>query len=261
MVISKTDSSRKIYLFVFLASLFIANAMIAEVIGVKLISVEKVFHLPPMHLPFLGGTKLDLNLSVGVLIWPVVFILSDVINEYYGKRGVKRISFMGAGMIAYAFIIIYIATEAPPADLWLNNNAIDDAGNSFDVNFAYARLFKQGLNIIIGSLTAFLIGQLVDAYTFYYLRRLTHHRLLWLRATGSTVVSQLFDSFLILFIAFYLLGNWSMVDVLAVFVVQYVYKIFLAIVLTPAIYWAHYFIDRYLGKEGAIEMIERAEKL
>ncbi len=98
---SKVDSSRKIYLFVFLASLFIANAMIAEVIGVKLISVEKIFNAPPVNLPFIGGSKLNLNLSVGVLIWPVVFILSDVINEYYGKQGVKRISFMGAGMIVY----------------------------------------------------------------------------------------------------------------------------------------------------------------
>ncbi len=256
-----TDSSRKIYLFVFLASLFIANALIAEVIGVKLISVEKVFHLRPLHLPFIGGSKLDLNLSVGVLIWPVVFILSDVINEYYGKQGVKRISFIGTGIIAYAFIIIYTATEAPPADLWLNNNALDAAGNPFDMNFAYAKLFRQGLNIIIGSLTAFLVGQLVDAYIFYYLRKLTHHRLLWLRATGSTIVSQLFDSFLILFIAFYLLGNWSMIDVLAVFVVQYVYKIILAIALTPAVYWAHNIIDRYLGKDKAIQMIDQAEDL
>jgi len=200
-------------------------------------------------------------LSVGVLIWPVVFILSDVINEYYGKKGVKRISFIGIGIIAYAFIIIYTATEAPPADLWLHNNSVDAAGNPFDMNFAYAKLFRQGLNIIIGSLTAFLVGQLTDAYIFYYLRKITHHKRLWLRATGSTVVSQLFDSFLILFIAFYLLGNWSMIDVMAVFVVQYVYKIIVAIALTPAIYWAHHIIDRYLGKEKALEMIDQAEEL
>ncbi len=235
--------------------------MIAEVIGVKMFSVEKMLNTPPLNLPFIGGSKLNLNLSVGVLIWPIVFILSDIINEYYGRRGVKRISFIGAGMIAYAFLIIYSATEAPPAELWLKNNAYDDAGNPFDMNFAYTKLFRQGLNIIIGSLTAFLIGQLIDAYTFHYLRILTHHRKLWLRATGSTVFSQLFDSFLVLFIAFHFLGNWSLIDVISVFVVQYVYKIILAIILTPVIYWMHFLIDRYLGKEKAHLMIEKAKDL
>lgn len=261
MAITRSDSSKTTYLFVILASLFIANAMIAEVIGVKLISVEKVLHVPPLNMPFLGGSRLNLNLSVGVLIWPVVFILSDVINEYFGKQGVRRISFLGAGMIVYAFIIIYIATEAPPSGLWLDNNAFDNAGRPFNINFAYAKLFRQGLNIIIGSLTAFLVGQLVDAYVFYYLRKLTHERLLWLRATGSTVLSQMFDSFLILFIAFYLLGNWSMIDVLSIFIVQYIYKMILAIILTPVIYWMHHLIDRYLGKERAHLMIEEAEDL
>lgn len=252
---------KKQRLFIILSTLFLTNALIAEVIGAKILSVEKIFDVKPLNLPFINGEFLNLEMSVGVLIWPIVFILSDIINEYFGRSGVKRISYIGAGMIAYAFLIVYMATEAPPADFWLQNNAIDIDGNPMNINNAYSTIFRQGLGIIVGSITAFLVGQLVDAYTFHYLRVLTQHKYLWLRATGSTVVSQLVDSFLILFIAFYLLGNWTITQVFAVGLVQYLYKIFLAIVLTPVIYLMHSIIDKYLGKVDSQEIISEAKDL
>ena len=255
------ESPKNVYLFVFLASLLIANALIAEFVGVKIFSVEKIFHFNPLNLSFIGDSKLSLNMSVGVLMWPVVFILSDIINEYYGRRGVRRISFIAAGMIAYAFVIIYAATKAPPADFWMENNAYDLNGKPFNIDYAYSSIFRQGLGMIIGSIIAFLVGQLVDAYTFHYLRNITRHRKLWLRATGSTIISQLFDSFLILFIAFYVLGNWSFIEVISVGIIQYIYKISFAILLTPAIYGMHYLIDRYLGLQKSSLMIENAKDL
>jgi hypothetical protein len=197
-------------------------------------------------------------MSVGVIIWPIVFIISDVINEYYGRKGVRKISLIAALLILYSFVIVLFSTESPPADFWLENNSVDSSGNAFNINFAYNSIFRQGMGIIVGSLTAFLVGQFVDAYTFHYLRILTNHKWLWLRATGSTVVSQLVDSFLILFIAFYLLGNWSFIQVISVGLIQYFYKIFIAIVLTPVIYWMHIIIDKYLGEERVKEMIEKA---
>ncbi|MHC1705565.1 MAG: queuosine precursor transporter [Tenuifilaceae bacterium] len=250
------NNTKKQNLFIILATLFLTNALIAEVIGVKILSLEKIFNLPPI---FIGDSTLNLNMSVGVLIWPIVFILSDIINEYFGTSGVKRISFIGAGMIAYGFFIIYLAVVSPPADFWIENNSIDSAGNPFNINIAYNSIFRQGMGIIIGSITAFLVGQLVDAYVFRYLRKLTQHKLLWLRATGSTVVSQLVDSFLILFIAFYLLGNWSLAEVASVGLIQYLYKVSIAILLTPLIYLMHGIIDRYLGKEKSIEIQEVAQ--
>ncbi len=252
---------KKHKLFIILSTLFLTNALIAEVIGSKILSVEKILNIPPLNLPFIGNSTLNLEMSVGVLIWPIVFILSDVINEYFGRSGVKRISYIGAGMIAYSFFVIYIATEAPPADFWLQNNAFDSSGSPMNIDFAYSSIFRQGLGIIIGSITAFLVGQLVDAYTFHFLRVLTQHKFLWLRATGSTVVSQLVDSFLILFIAFYLLGNWSLTQVFAVGLIQYLYKIFLAIVLTPLIYLMHSIIDKQLGKKESLKLILEAKDL
>lgn len=258
---SLEDLPKKHKLFIILSTLFLTNALIAEVIGAKIISIEKILHIQSLNLPFFGGTPLNIEMSVGVIIWPIVFILSDIINEYFGRSGVKRISIIGAGMITYSFFIIYMATEAPPADFWLHNNALDAAGNPMNINYAYTTIFRQGLGIIVGSITAFLLGQLVDAYTFHYLRVLTQHKYLWLRATGSTVVSQLIDSFLILFIAFYLLGNWSLNQVFAVGLIQYIYKIFLAILLTPLIYVMHSVIDKYLGKKDSEKLMDEAETL
>jgi queuosine precursor transporter len=239
----QNSGSKYFNLFVFLGAFFIGNAIIAEFIGVKIFNVEKTFGL------INSQESGFINMSIGVLIWPFVFLTSDLLNEYFGKNGVRLISFITAGLIAYASIIVFIGTTLPPAKFWLEINHTDAAGNLFDINFAYNRIFRQGIGIIIGSITAFLVSQLVDVYVFIYFKRITGHKYLWLRATGSTVISQLIDSFVILFIAFYLLGNWTIPQVLSVGAVQYIYKVGLAIILTPLIYLAHYFIDLYLGKE------------
>ena len=245
-------------LFLTLSGIFITNAIIAEFGGVKIFSLETLLGLKPAHIN-LFGAPVDFNMSVGVLIWPLVFILSDIINEYFGKQGVRRISFFTAILIAYSFIIVLAWTKMPPADFWLQINGLDYKGRPFDINYAYLTIFRQGLGIIIGSLTAFLVSQLIDAYTFHWFKRITGHKYLWLRATGSTVISQLFDSFIILTIAFYVFGNWSIGEVLKVGVVQYTYKVLLAILLTPVVYLVHIIIDRYLGKQESQEMIGEAD--
>lgn len=246
-MIAEYNSSRKQKLFLMLLAIFLTNALVAEFAGVKIFSLEKLLGLMPAQIPFLGGQKLDFNLSVGVIIWPLVFIISDLVNEYYGRSGVRKISFIAAGMIAWSFMIVLAGTELPPADFWLSLNSSHPSGAPFDINYAYTSIFRAGLGIIIGSLTAFLISQLIDAYAFHYIKRITGSKKLWLRATGSTIISQLIDSFVILFIAFYLMGNWSMQQVFQVGLVQYTYKVSLAILLTPLIYFAHWMIDRYLA--------------
>lgn len=251
---------RKSALFVLLAAIFITNALLAEVIGVKIFSLESLFHLPQAQLLLFTDEPLDFNLTSGVLLWPVVFVTTDIINEYFGKEGVKRISFITAGLICYAFIILLGVTHLPPAQFWLAINGTDLKGLPFDINFAFSRLFTQSLGIMIGSLVAFLLGQLLDAYVFHRLRSLTGARFIWLRATGSTLFSQLVDSFVVLGIAFYVFGNWSIAMVLSVGLVNYVYKCIVAILLTPVLYLAHTLIDRYLGKEVGQKISDTAAK-
>ncbi len=250
--------NKKTNLFIVLSIIFLTNALLAEIIGVKIFSAESMLGVPPAQISLLGDWVLDFNLTAGVVIWPIVFITTDVINEYFGKKGVKKISFLTAGFVAYSFLVIFIVTKLPPADFWLHVTPVDGAGNTFNIDFAFKTIFRQGLGIIVGSLTAFLIGQLLDVFVFQKLKKITGNEKIWLRATGSTLVSQLIDSFVVLFIAFYIFGGWTFTQIISVGIVNYIYKASAAIVLTPLLYVAHYFIDRYLGKETADQLAEEA---
>jgi queuosine precursor transporter len=240
---SQTDSIKKHNLFIILFGVFLTNAIVAEIIGVKIFSVESTFGLQPLHLQIFGYSW-DINQPAGALNWPFVFITSDIINEYFGRKGVKKISYYTAGFIAYSFLIIYMATLLAPANFWIDVNKGDD---NFNINIAFTKIFRQGLGIITGSLTAFLISQLLDSYVFHKIKTATGNKKLWLRATGSTLVSQLIDSFVVIGIAFVLFGNWTTGQWVSTALNSYLYKFIVAILLTPVIYLAHYWIDKYLG--------------
>jgi uncharacterized integral membrane protein (TIGR00697 family) len=242
-------------LFVILAGIFITNALLAEIIGVKIFSAESTVGLRPAQLNILGFV-MDFNLTAGALIWPAVFITTDLINEYFGKPGVKRISYLTAILILYAFAVIFMAIALPPASWWAN--LTDDTGNVYNMDLAFNKILGQGLRIIAGSLIAFLLAQLVDVFVFQKLRKATGNRRLWLRATGSTLVSQLVDSFVVLFIAFY--GVFSNDQIFAIGITNYIYKFSVAILLTPIVYLGHFVIDNYLGKENAAKLSDEAAK-
>ena len=250
-------SDKRVNLFIILAGIFLTNAIVAEIIGVKIFSGESTLGLQPVNIQ-LGEFVLDFNLTAGAVIWPVVFITTDIINEYFGKEGVRKISFLTAFLILFVFLAIYVVTLLPPADFWVDVYNKDAQGNPFNIDFAFKTIFRQGLGIIIGSLTAFLIGQLLDVFVFQQLRKFTGSKMIWLRATGSTLVSQFIDSFVVLIIAFYIWGDMSLNQVLAIGIINYIYKFAVAILLTPAIYLGHYLIDRYLGEELATQMTEEA---
>ncbi len=256
------QNKKKTTLFLVLAGIFITNAIVAELIGVKIFSGEAALGLNPAQIPLFKDFILDFNLTAGAIIWPVVFITTDIINEYFGKEGVKKITYLTIILIVYVFLVIWAVTSLPPADFWININKTDNVGNAFNIDFAYTKIFRQGLGIIIGSLVAFLLGQLLDVYVFQKLRKVTGEKKIWLRATGSTLVSQLVDSFVVLYIAFYILGNpsWSLQLVLAVGIINYIYKFTVAIILTPVLYLVHAIIDNYLGKEIAHNLMEEAAK-
>jgi uncharacterized integral membrane protein (TIGR00697 family) len=252
-------------LFIILGGFFIANALIAEIIGVKIFSLEKTLGFQPLNIRIFGN-DLSVNLTAGVLLWPVVFIMTDIINEYYGMKGVKFLSWLTAGLIAFAFLIFYGAMNLVPADFFITSK---QGSGVPDMEKAYTSVLGQGGFIIIGSLTAFILGQLIDVFVFHRIKRATGEKRIWLRATGSTLVSQFIDSFVVLFIAFYIgtransTGNdfvWPLSLVIAVGIVNYIYKFIVAILLTPVIYFVHYRIEKYLGKDIASEMKRAAMK-
>lgn len=250
-------ASRTTRLYIVLAGFFAANAIIAEFVGVKIFALEATFGLRPFGWNLFGQSG-SLSFTAGVLLWPIVFVMTDVINEYFGRRGVRFISFLAVGLICYAFVFAYLAIGLAPAEWWVGVNA--ERGVT-DMQAAFANVFGQGLWTIGGSITAFLIGQLIDVGIFHRIRAATGERWIWLRATGSTAVSQLVDSFVVLYIAF-VLGpqQWPVSLFLAVGTVNYLYKLSAAIVLIPAIYLARRQIERYLGADEARRLKEAAAR-
>ena len=242
-------------LFVIFSAFFVANALIAECIGGKIFSLEKIFGLQPANLTLFGEKGLSFNLTCGVLLWPLEFIMTDIVNEYYGPKAVRRISYTAVALISYGFLMFYLAMGMPPANFWYGSgvdNGIPDMNNAFN------GIFGQGMWIIAGSLTAFLVSQMVDVTIFHKIKKHTGEKKVWLRATGSTVVSQLVDSFIVLFIAFKIGRGWSWQLVLGICVVNYIYKFSMAIILTPVIYFVEKRIEKYFGPEKTHKMKQAA---
>lgn len=251
---------KKSRLFLILGGFFITNALIAEFIGVKIFSLEKTLGFLPLNLRLFGVDGLGFNLTAGVMLWPVVFVMTDIINEYYGKKGVRLLSNLAVVLILYAFLMFFTGINLVPNDWWQFQSGLSDdpTRNLSDMDLAFRKIFGQGLWIIIGSLVAFLVGQIVDVMIFHRIKKVTGEKKVWLRATGSTLVSQFIDSYIVLIVAFYIGADWDLVLVLAIGTVNYLYKFSLALLLTPMIYLGHYLIDKYLGKDLAEQMKNKA---
>ena len=243
------DKSTKLFLGI--SAFFVANALIAESIGGKIFSLEKVFGLAPANMTLFGESGLSFNLTCGVLLWPLEFVITDIVNEYYGPKAVKRISITAVALISYAFLMFYLAMSVAPAAFWENSRTADGIPS---MQKSFEAIFGQGMWIILGSLVAFMVSQLIDVLVFHKIKKLTGEKMIWLRSTGSTLVSQLVDSFIVLFIAFKIGNGWSWSTVLAVCVVNYINKFTTAIILTPAIQLAHNTIEKYLGYDKAQQM-------
>ena len=248
-----TDKSTRVFLI--LGGFFVTNALVAEFVGVKIFALEDTFGWESFNWNLFGETG-SLMFTAGVLLWPVVFIMTDIINEYYGKKGVQFLSYLTVGLISYAFIMVYFSIHLAPADWWVG---ISKEKGVSDMQAAFASIFGQSNWIIVGSLVAFLVGQVVDALVFHQIRLKFGESKIWLRATISTLVSQFIDSFVVLYIAF-VLGpqQWPMGRFFAIGSVNYSYKVAMAILMIPLLYLSRFLIEKYLGKQRAESLRKEA---
>jgi uncharacterized integral membrane protein (TIGR00697 family) len=229
-------------LFVVCAAVFLTALVVAEATAGKLFTVATL----PRPLELFGEEFGAVVMTAGVIAFPVTFIVTDLINEYYGPKGIRFVTFVGLAMIGFEFLLLQIAMAVPTASF---SPVSDGASNE---------VFGTSTWIIVGSVVAYLVGQLVDIALFHWLRRMTEGRLLWLRATGSTLGSQFLDTFVVLFVAFYLSGQMTLQTVLAVTLFNYGYKFLVAVAATPLIYGAHALMDRYLGRAQASQLLQSA---
>jgi len=254
-VTTRLLDDRATRLFIALAAFFCVNAVLAEFIGVKIFALEDTLGLAPFEWNLFGQAG-SLSFTAGTLLWPVVFVFTDIINEFFGRRGVRMISWIAVALIVYGFVFAFLAISLAPAGWWVA--AAQEQGVP-DYQAAFAAIFGQGMWTIAGSVVAFLVGQLIDVQVFHRIRRATGERYVWLRATGSTAVSQLVDSFVVIWIAF-VLGpqRWPTSLFLAVSTVNYAYKMAAAVALIPLLYLMRRAIRAYLGAERERELREQA---
>jgi queuosine precursor transporter len=238
-------------LFIVLNALFLVCLFMAEVTGAKLFTVDVPdFGFPPLIGPWF--TVSAFTMTLGVIPFPVTFLVTDLMNEYFGKSGVRFTTLVGMGCIvlAYGLIFLDLQIAADP-----ERSPVSDE--------AFQAVFANSSRIIVASITAYLVGQLIDIQVFHRLRTWTGNRHIWLRATGSTLVSQLFDSFIVIYLAFGLRGQggkepWPFALVAEVATTNYLYKFAIAVLITPLLYLGHRAMDRYLGHAEAARLRDRA---
>jgi uncharacterized integral membrane protein (TIGR00697 family) len=214
------DLSPRQRLYVYLCAVFLTALLIGDTIGSKLFTLA----IP------CGFATLHATLSVGAIWFPITFLLTDTINEFYGSAGARFVTFVGFFMAIFAFIVIFLARLIPAAPF-------SPVGQA-----AFDNVLGNANRIFVASLIAYLVGQLVDIAIFQSAKRLTQSRHIWLRSTGSTLISQLIDTLIVTYIAFY--GKISTSQLHQAATTSYVVKVLLAIGLTPVIYALHAIIHR-----------------
>lgn len=241
-------------LLVSLCALFVGFFVAAELLGAKLWEFS-VAGFGPRDIGLGAGNKFIA--TAGILAFPLTFILTDIINEYFGIRMVRLFTFVAIAVNLLLQPVVQAAIRVPAV-------SFVEGVSAEDIQTAYSLALGQTWAIVAASLIAFAIGQLLDARVFTWLRKRTGGRMLWLRAQGSTVVSQLVDSFAVIFLAFLVipaaLGNDHMSARTAteVSLTNYVYKFLIAVGITPVLYGVHALVDRYLGDERAAQLVQMA---
>lgn len=238
--------SKRTRLLLILSAIFISSAITAELISSKLFQVHLNFGF--IHL----GSYVTI---IGIIPWPVVFLTTDIVNEFFGRKVVRWLSVLTCFMIAYAFLIVFIAMQ-PAAFTGSAEQPIPGVPTDATFNL----VFGQSLFIIIGSITAFLVSQLIDSLLFWFIRERTGGKMIWLRSTGSTLVSQLADSFIVLYIGFVITGRLTYEQLITIGFTNYVLKLLIAVALTPLVYLFHFIVKRYLGADAYEQIKHSAEE-
>lgn len=212
-------------LLLVLAATFTTCLVVGDIIGGKLVQTSA-----------LGQA---ITLTVGMIPFPVTFLLTDLLNEFYGQRTARFVTLLGLGMASLAYVVIWLAGAVPIAPIALEPGWAGVTESAFD------NVFMGSRRMILASLSAYVVAQFVDIFVFHALRQATRSRLLWLRATGSTLVSQLIDTAVINLVAWTGLLEWD--EILNIAASSYLLKVAIAVGLTPLVYLGHALVARALG--------------
>jgi uncharacterized integral membrane protein (TIGR00697 family) len=203
----------KIYLY--LAALFITSLVVSNLI------FQKFFYWYPFDGTVFGSRLFEL--SVGILPYPITFLITDLISEIYGKRAANRV--VTAGIFASFFSMgILLVSDIVPA---MESSPVDDA--------TFTKVFSLSPLAVLASMIAYLLAQFVDIRIYHFWKKLTKGKMLWLRNNFSTFASQFLDTFsVILLLSIFGILPWDLFYGLVLS--GFIFKVLVAALDTPLLY-------------------------
>jgi uncharacterized integral membrane protein (TIGR00697 family) len=213
MTEKKTELAKKIYLY--LGGLFITSLVVSNLI------FQKFFYWRPFELTVFGNQLFEL--SVGILPYPITFLITDLISEIYGKKKANQVVTAGIFASFFAMCILWMANVVPA----LSNSPVDDA--TFQTVFALSPV------AVLASMMAYLGAQFVDIRLYHFWKKLTKGRMLWLRNNFSTFSSQFIDTFSVIsLLSLFGVLEWDLFWGLVLS--GFLFKVFVAALDTPLLY-------------------------
>ena len=213
MTSQKRELAKNIYLL--LAGLFITSLVVSNLI------FQKFFYWYPLNLKVLGNSLFEL--SVGILPYPITFLITDLISEIYGKKRANQVVITGIFASFFSMGILLIANEVPA----IENSPIDD--ETFNQVFALSPIAA------LASMIAYLLAQFVDIRIYHFWKNLTQGKMLWLRNNFSTFSSQLIDTVLVVgLLSIFGVLEWKLFWGLVIS--GFLFKIIVAALDTPLLY-------------------------
>ena len=195
------------------------------------------------------GAKLfivsGITLTAGIITYPLTFLLTDVCSEVFGAKRSRIIILVGFAMSLLMLMIVQISIALPPSAVWASE-LVPQFDNGAKMQEVWVATFSLGWWLVSGSMLAYMLAQLCDVAVFHWIRKLTRGRYLWLRNNGSTIVSQLVDTFVVNSFLFYGAFGWDFIVGLKIMAVIYVFKILIALLDTPLCYLCVKQLRRYL---------------
>ena len=161
--------------------------------------------------------------GAGVLFFPISYLFGDILTEVYGYARSRKVVWAGFGGLAFASLVSWAVLHLPADPSWPNQGAFE-------------AVFAGAPRMVLASMLAFFVGEIVNSYTLARLKMLTRGRLLWFRTIGSTIVGEAADSLIFYPVAFY--GIWDNASLLTVLVTNYTLKVLWEVVATPLTYAA-----------------------
>lgn len=213
-------------LFLFLSALFIAALVTCNLIANKFISIDLGFK--------------TFIISAGVLPYPITFLITDILSEIYGRKKTSAVVLSGLGASIFVLLILYLGNSFAA----IPDSPVDDA--------SYSQVFGNSWRVVFASMTAYLFAQLVDVRIYHFWKKLTKGKFLWLRNNGSTLLSQLLDTTLVVSVLFY--GVKPSDELLQLIIDGWMFKALMALFDTPVLYLAVFSIRKYFGLKGTEEI-------